>query len=178
MMDEIGFKVDEIVTTRDTAVRYVCIHLKKRARLEDLNRAIQTLASRGVKGSEIFGYGSVDGNTPSESEHLEDHPGFQTLVEHERVRGSEFHRWTASNINPLADFGYNRLRHKLLAKRSSDSATGGGDLQLQAHQPVKRPGVLVQTITMPSTGKRKLYLHILTGDHHREAKMGESADEV
>ena len=126
MMEEIGFKVNEIVTTRDTAVRYVYIHLKIKARSEDLNRAIQTLTSRGVKGSEIFGYSSVDGNTPSESEHLEDHPGFQTLVEHERVRGSEFSRWTARNINPLADFGYNRLRNKLLARRSSDSATGGG----------------------------------------------------
>jgi len=123
-MEEIGFKVNEIVTSRDTAVRYVYVHLKKKARAEELDRAIQTLASRGVKGTEIFGYKTVDGNTPSVSEHLEDHPGFQTLVQHERVRCSEFHRLTASDINPHADFGYNRLKHKLLAKQSSDSAAG------------------------------------------------------
>jgi hypothetical protein len=40
------------------------------------------------------------------------------------------------------------------------------------------PLQLVVAEAMPSTGKRELYLHFLTGDHHREAKMEESADEV
>jgi hypothetical protein len=127
MMDHIKFSVDEIVTTRETAVQYTYVHLKKKAREEDLNRAIQALVSYGVQGSEIYGYHTVDSNTPSESEHIEEHPGFQTLVEHEAQSNREFSRWTANGYNPNANCGYNLLKNKLMAKRaaSGQAASGG-----------------------------------------------------
>jgi len=126
MMSEIGFKVNEIVTTRETAIRYAYVHLETPAIAKDLNEAIKTLVSQGVRGTELFGYSSVDSsNTMSMLANLEDHPGFKTLVEHETMRGSEFHRWTAQTIDPFADFGFNKLKKKLLAKQSTNSAAGG-----------------------------------------------------
>jgi hypothetical protein len=119
MMVNIGFNVDEIVTTRDTAVQYSYVHLKRKAREEDLNRAIQSLESVGVKGSELFGYNTIASDAPSALEHIEDHPGFQTLVDHETQRNSEFFRWTANGYNQDANCGYNLLKGRLLVKASA-----------------------------------------------------------
>ena len=49
IMQDIGFEVNELVTTRDTAVKYAYVHLKRRVRGEELGRAICTLESRGVR---------------------------------------------------------------------------------------------------------------------------------
>ncbi len=119
MMSDIGFIVDEIVTTRDTAIQYTYVHLKRKAREEDLNRAINSLESIGVKVSEIFGYNPIASDTPSVLEHIEDHPGFQKLVEHETQRNIEFNRWTASGYNQEGNCGYNLLKGKLSAKSSA-----------------------------------------------------------
>lgn len=126
MMASIGFQVDEIVTTRDNAVQYTYVHLKKREKEEDVGSAVHKLESYGVKCSEIFGYGTVASNTVSALEFIEDHPGFQTLVEHDHQKNKEYHRWTADGYNPLPVRGYSLLKNKLLAKRASASGSSGG----------------------------------------------------
>ena len=126
MMDKIKFSVDEIVATRATGIQYTYVHLKKKANDDVLARALKTLESDGVIGSGIYGYNTVDGNTPSVSEHLEDHPGFQTLVEHDTLRNCEFRRWTAEGHGSDRLRGYNLLKNRLLAKRVSKQAAGGG----------------------------------------------------
>ena len=125
MMDKIDFGVDEIVSTCATGVQYTYIHLKKKAKEDSLVRALKMLESDGVKGSEIYGYNFVDGNAPSVSEHLEDHPGFQTLVDHEMVSNCAFSRWTADGYRSDGFCGYNLLKNKLLAKRAQSVRRGG-----------------------------------------------------
>jgi hypothetical protein len=145
-MDHISFSVDEIVTTKDSAFQYTYVHLKKTARGADLCKAIQTLEGQGVKGSEIFGYHTVDSNTPSEWEHIEDHPGFKTLVDHEARKMSEFIRWTANGYNPTANRGYNLLKNRLLAKSTdqhgfSGEAGGAGGSETESEEEhIPRPG--------------------------------------
>ena len=126
MMRDIGFSADEIVTTRDKTVQYAYVHLKKKARGEELSRALHALESRNVKKSEVFGYGSVDSNTPSEMEHIEDHPGFMTLVKNETEDVDNFKRLHAIGYRD-ENCGYNLLKKKLLSKRApGPSADGGG----------------------------------------------------
>ena len=57
-------------------------------------------------------------------EHIEDHPGFQTLVDHETRGVGTFNRWTASGYRD-ANCGYNLLKSKLQAKRANEQAAGG-----------------------------------------------------
>ena len=124
-MDKINFRVDEIVATRTAGIQYTYVHLKKKAKEDVLVKALKTLELDGFTGSEIYGYSTVDGNMPSASEHLEDHPGFQTLVEHDTQHNCEFRRWTAEGYNPDGLCGYNLLKNRLLAKRVSGQAAGG-----------------------------------------------------
>jgi hypothetical protein len=116
MMEKIGLKVDEIVATRATGIQYSFVHLEKKAKEDVLAKALKTLEEDGVMGSEIYGYSTVSGNTPSTLEHLEDHPGFQTLVDHEERKNDQFHRWTADGYRETY-CGYTLLKNKLLAKR-------------------------------------------------------------
>ena len=124
MMQDIGFAVNELVTTRDRAVQYTYFHLKKKARAEELIKALSSLESCGVKTTEIYGYSSIESNSPREFEHIEDHPGFQTLVQHESLQGSEYHRWTASGYRD-AHCGYNLIKSKLQAKRATQQTSSG-----------------------------------------------------
>jgi hypothetical protein len=124
MMQDIGFGVNELVTTRDRAVQYTYFHLKKKARAEELIKALSSLESRGVKTTEIYGYSSIESSSPSEFEHIEDHPGFRTLVQHESLQGSEYHRWTASGYRD-AHCGYNLLKSKLQAQRVTEQTSSG-----------------------------------------------------
>jgi len=123
MMDDIHHSADEIVSTRGIGIQYTLVHLKKKASSGSLANALKTLESIGVKGSEIFGYNTVEGNTPSASEHLENHPGFRTLVDHEKHKNSEFRRWTADGYNPNGLSGYNLLKTRLLANQASEGST-------------------------------------------------------
>ena len=125
MMDEIYHSADEIVSTRGIGIQYTLVHLKKKASSVSLANALKTLEPIGVKGSEIFGYNTVEGNTPSASEHLENHPGFRTLVDHEIHKNSEFRRWTADGYNPNGLSGYNLLKTRLLANQASESSKSG-----------------------------------------------------
>jgi hypothetical protein len=126
MMASIGLNVHEIVITRDNALQYMYFHLQKRVKEEDVSAAIETLESCGVKCSEIFGYSSVTSSTPSALEFIEDHPGFQTLVEHESQSNREFYRWVTGGYNPLPVRGYTLLKNKLLAKRGQAAGGSGG----------------------------------------------------
>jgi hypothetical protein len=125
MMEEIHHEADEIVITRVRGFQYTYLHLKKKARAVDLFNALKTLESVGVIGSETFGHNTLDGDTPSLSEHLEDHAGFRALVDHEMRKNSEFGRWTANGYNPNGHCGYNLLKTRLLASQASGSSTPG-----------------------------------------------------
>ncbi len=124
-MDEMHHGADEIVITRSSGLQYTYLHLKKKTRAEDLANALKILEPAGVIGSEIFGYNTIDGNAPSVSEHLEDHPGFRTLVDHEMNKNSEFRRWTANGYNPNGLCGYNLLKTRMLANQVSGSSPSG-----------------------------------------------------
>jgi hypothetical protein len=127
MMESINFSVDEIVTSRDTALTYVYIHLQRKVRTEELENAIMTLAiTHGVTGSNIFGYDTVNGNSVGSSDFIEDHPGFKTLVQHEVDGNDNFHRWTVEDY-PRKRGGYSLLKNRLLGKRvSAPTSSGAG----------------------------------------------------
>jgi hypothetical protein len=122
MMDEIGHAADEILITRIPGFQYTYFHLKKKARALDLANSLKTLEPAGVIGSSIFGQNTLDGNAPSVSEHLEDHPGFRALVDHEMRKNSEFSRWAADGYNLNGHCGYNLLKTRLLASQASGSS--------------------------------------------------------
>jgi hypothetical protein len=127
MMESIGLSVDEIVITRDAALMYVYIHLQRKVRGEELAGGMEALsASHGVKGSNIYGYDAITGSTPSVSEPIDDNPGFKMLVRHETTRNENFHHWAASGYSGH-NCGYNLLKARLLAKRSSSGSIEEGD---------------------------------------------------
>jgi hypothetical protein len=126
MMISIGFNVNEIVSTCDNALTFTYIHLQRKARKDELHRAMRKLTStHGVSGSNIFGYDSIDSNSLGSSELIDDHPGFKTLVQHQAQGNSNFHRWTADGYSDTHS-GYNKLKSKLLSKRTFQREAGGG----------------------------------------------------
>jgi hypothetical protein len=119
MMDSVNVRADEIVTSCDAALTYSYIHLMRKARDEELERAMRMLATtHGLIGSNIFGYDTVNSNSTETCEFIEDHPGFKTLVHHEESLNENFHRWTARGY-PGVNCGYNLLKAKLLASHTS-----------------------------------------------------------
>jgi hypothetical protein len=131
MMESINLRVDEIVTSCDSALTYTYIHLVRKARREELEGGIRTLASTyGVIGSLIFGYEPISSSSLISSDLIEDHPGFKTLVQHEAIGNEHFTRWTAETYSGT-NSGYNLLKSKLLARRTSRTTSvppgvGGG----------------------------------------------------
>ncbi len=128
MMNSVQIPVDEIVTTRDStgALSYAFIHLQRRVTEQELDKAIKNLETTyGVKESNIFGYDAIASTSLNSFELIEDHPGFQILVQHEANGNPNFHRWTADGYSGI-NSGYNLLRNKLLAKRASASGSSGG----------------------------------------------------
>ena len=126
MMDSINFGVDEIVTTCDAALTYTYVHLRRKARAEELGRGIAMLSSTyGVVGSLVFGYDVVSSSSALACELIEDHPGFRILVQHEELGKSTFHRWTAGGYSGV-NCGYNLLKAKLLARGGSGASSSSG----------------------------------------------------
>ena len=129
MMDSVSFKADEIVSSCDAALTYTYIHLLRKARDEELERAMHMLAAtHGLIGSLIFGYDTVNSNSVETCEFIEDHPGFKTLVHHEANHNENFHWWTAHGYSGV-NCGYNLLKARLLAGSTSspviDTSTRG-----------------------------------------------------
>ncbi len=124
MMESVGLVVDEIVITRDSALLYTYLHLQRKVREQEIEACITTLAStHGMKGSNLFGYETITSSMPSASELIEDHPGFQILVQHEMNRNENFHRWTADGFSGV-NCGYTLLKSRLMAKRAMQTSSG------------------------------------------------------
>ena len=134
----VGINADEIVGTRDTSgsCLYAYIHLPSKMTEEVLKGGIMKLASsHGIRETNIFGYDAVASSSTSTSDLIEDHPGFKILVQHQAQGNENFHRWTADGYAD-ANSGYNKLKAKLLSKRtlrqvagerySSTNGVGGG----------------------------------------------------
>jgi hypothetical protein len=124
-MSSINMHVDEITMTRDNAFMYVYIHLQRKTRKDELEKALKDLSSVGVIGTNIFGYTEIDGTSRGLCESIENHPGFRTLVHHQAEGNTNFHRWTTEEFADM-NSGYNKLKKQLLAKRTS-ATTGGGN---------------------------------------------------
>jgi len=128
MLSSVQIPVDEIVTTRDStgALSYAFIHLLRRVTEQELDRAVKTLeTSHGVKESNIFGYDAIASSSLNLSELIEDHPGFQILLQHEMNKNRDFCRWTADGFSGI-NCGYNLLKTRLLAKREAHASSGVG----------------------------------------------------
>jgi hypothetical protein len=126
MMESVGLGVDEIVTTRHSALLYAYIHLQRKVRGSELESGMKILeTTHGLKSSYIYGCSSISSNTPSVSENMEEHPAFRMLVDHELKGNGNFHRWTADGYSDTHS-GYNKLKSKLLSKRTFQQAAGGG----------------------------------------------------
>ena len=129
MLRYVGLSVDEIVFSRDAAFVYAYIHLQRKVRERELEICMETLAtSHSVKSSNLFRYEPIASNIPNMSEHIEDHPGFKTLVHHEANHNENFYRWTAHGYSGV-NCGYNLLKARLLAGSTSspviDTSTRG-----------------------------------------------------
>ena len=117
MMTSIDMPVNEIVTTRDDVLMHTYIHLQRKTRKEDLERAIKSLSDKGVAWTNIPGHPEIEGTSRVSCEFIEDHPGFRTLVRHQAEGNANFHRWTAEDFVGT-NAGYNKLKKKLLSSRT------------------------------------------------------------
>jgi hypothetical protein len=124
MMCSVQIPVDEIVTACDSvgALLYTYIHMESEVEEQELSRALGKLADHhGVTGSKTFGYDTIDSGSFDLVEHIDDHPGFQILVQHEARGNADFHRWTADGY-PEAGCGYNFLKARLTGRRLSQQS--------------------------------------------------------
>ena len=117
MMERVGIRVDEIISTVDQSqsIQYTYIHLKrKKIREEKIKDAMQALAAtHGLQEYNINGHSFITGNFVDIAQHLENHPGFQLLVAHEESGNCNFSKWVDPTCLSKQTIGYNLLKSKM-----------------------------------------------------------------
>ena len=129
MMRSVGICVAEIVSTIDQShsIQYTYIHLKVKAREEEIKQAVQTLTSTcGLQEYNTDGHSFITSNNfIYGSQNIEDHPGFRMLVKHEESENPTFKRWPDETNSPKGTYGYKRLKNKLSSKGAINKTTKG-----------------------------------------------------
>ena len=97
MLLELGnIEADECHSTKDSAMKYTYIHLKKSVRQTSIERfMVRANKAHGIVRNEIYGYTSIEGDVRQGKEiRLEDHVGFHMLVTHFVQKNKAFRPWT------------------------------------------------------------------------------------
>ena len=97
MLDEFGIKSDECYTVLWRESKYTLFHCTKKHRvsMESLKQATKAMGERYriVFNAAVFGYDAICSNDAFTGESLENHPGFQKLVEALNAGSEDFSWW-------------------------------------------------------------------------------------
>ena len=104
---EEGLEIDEIAYTQDRALNYVYFHLDKKVRQTTVEAFLAVVGSKhGVRVNEMFGFDAI--SSCAQGGTIHSHPGFWTLMKHEKDRHGNFKSWI--NGRPDARKGYMLLK--------------------------------------------------------------------
>lgn len=97
MLLELGnIEADECHSTKDRAMVYTYIHLRKRVRQITIEKFMtKAKEMHGIVSNAVFGYDAVGSNVRQKgSAPIEEHAGFQMLVKHHNSKNPAFTPWT------------------------------------------------------------------------------------
>lgn len=117
MMDE-GLEADEVVYTKDRALSYLYFHLERKVRQTTIESFISAVGLKfGVRVNEMFGFDAVSSSIQENGIHC--HPGFWTLMKHEKDKNNDFKVWIKDRLDP-------RKGYMLLKKLASSELASVG----------------------------------------------------
>jgi hypothetical protein len=104
---EEGLEIDEIAYTQDRALNYVYFHLDKKVRQSTVDSFLSVVGSKhGVRVNEMFGFDAI--SSCAQGGTIHSHPGFWTLMKHEKDRHANFKSWINGRVD--ARKGYMQLK--------------------------------------------------------------------
>ena len=110
ILREEGLDVDEVAYTCDDALVYLYFHLHTKVRQTTIESIMSVVGGKyGVRVDELFGFDAT--SSAAQGGAMHSHPGFWTLMTHEKNRHANFKYW----INGRPDLRKGYLLLKRLA---------------------------------------------------------------